>query len=181
MEHADVEEDWTALRTMLHSTTLESLGVPPRKHQDWFDENNAEIQALLDEKHCLYKAYLKDSSSSAKKSAFLNMQETRLCPRAEEIQSYADRNNTKCFYDALKQVYGPQSSGTSPLLSADETTLLINKDKILERWAERFNAVPDQPSSMDEEAIARLPQNKPCPCCSTFPWGNRESHTPPLI
>ena len=168
-EHADEEEDWAALKTVLHSTALESLGVPVRKHQDWFDENNAEIQALLDEKHCLYKAYLKDSSSSAKKSAFLNirrvvqqklrvMQDTWLCAKAEEIQSYADSNNSKCFYDALKQVYGPQRSGTSPLLSADETTLLTEKDKILERWAEHFNAVLNQPSSMDEEAIARLPQ-----------------------
>ncbi|CAM4731240.1 unnamed protein product [Leuciscus chuanchicus] len=108
-EHTDAEADWTALKTVLHSTALESL------------------------------AYLNDSSSSLKKIAFLNirrivqqrlrvMQDPWLCAKAEEIQSYADSNNTKCLYYALKQAYGPQHSGTSPLLNLDGTTLLTEKD-----------------------------------------------------
>ncbi|KAJ3609951.1 hypothetical protein NHX12_022045 [Muraenolepis orangiensis] len=66
--HRRQEADWTALKTMLHSIALETLAVPI--HQDWFDENNAGIQALLDEKHHIQKAYLNDSSSSLKKTAF---------------------------------------------------------------------------------------------------------------
>ena len=53
-----------------------------------------------------------------KKAAFLNirrvvqqrlwvMQDSWLCTKAEEIQSFADSNNTKCFNDALKWVYDP--------------------------------------------------------------------------
>lgn len=168
-EHTDVEADWTALKTVLHSTALESLGVPLRTHQDWFDENDAEIRVLLDEKHRLHKAYLNDSSSSLKKVAFLNirrivqqrlrvMQDAWLCAKAVEIQSYADSNNTKCLYNALKQVYGPQHSGTSALLNLDGTTLLTEKDKILERWVKHYSAVLNRPSCINEEAIARLPQ-----------------------
>lgn len=53
--------------------------------------------------------------------------------KASEIQSYADSHGTKRFYDALKTVYGPQYSGSSPFLSADGTRLLTDKKQILER------------------------------------------------
>ena len=39
----------------------------------------------------------------------------------------------KKFHDALKTIYGPKSSGATSLLSADGSTLLTNKDVILER------------------------------------------------
>ena len=62
------------------------------------------------------------------------------------------------IYGALKVVYGPQLSGSSPMQSADGYTLLTDKDKILCRWAEHFNNVFNNPSSISEEAIAHLPQ-----------------------
>ncbi len=33
-ECTDADADWTALKTVLYSTSLESLGVPARTHQD---------------------------------------------------------------------------------------------------------------------------------------------------
>ena len=81
--------------------------------------------------------------------------------KAEEIQSYAESNNSRCFYNALKTIYGPQSSGSSPVLSADGNTLYTDKEKILKRWAEHFNNVLNRPSSTNEAAIARLPQAAP--------------------
>ena len=61
----------------------------------------------------------------------------------------------KKFFDALKTVYGPQSPGTTPLLSADGTSLLTDKQAILERWAEHFDSVL---KSIKDNAINRLPQ-----------------------
>ena len=37
----------------------------------------------------------------------------------------------KKFHDALKTIYGPKRSGATPLLSADGSTLLTDKDAIL--------------------------------------------------
>ena len=37
-------------------------------------------------------------------------------------------------------------------------TLLTDKEAILERWAEHFNSVLNRPSSINEDAIDRLPQ-----------------------
>ena len=83
---------------------------------------------------------------------------SRLRKKADEIQSFADRNDMKKFFDALKTIYGPQSSGTTLLLSADGTSLLTDKEAILKRWAEHFDGVLKRPSSINDEAINRLPQ-----------------------
>ena len=61
------------------------------------------------------------------------------------------------FFDALK-VYGPQSSETTPLFSADGTSLLTDKEAILKRWAEHFDSVLNRPSSINDDASNRLPQ-----------------------
>ena len=45
-----------------------------------------------------------------------------------------------------------------PLLSADGSTLLTDKDAILKRWTEHFNSVLSRPSSVNDNAINRLPQ-----------------------
>ena len=91
-------------------------------------------------------------------SKLRSMQDSWLSAKAEEIQGYANRQDTKRFYDALKAVYGPQPSGSSPLLSADGSTLLTDKKQILERWADHFNSVLNRPAAINDEAIARLPQ-----------------------
>ena len=58
------------------------------------------------------------------------MQDSWLSSKADEVQSFADRKDMKKFFDALKTVYGPQSSRTTPLLSADGTSLLTGKEAI---------------------------------------------------
>ena len=160
----DPEENWTVFRDTVHSLAMDSLGPVSRKHQDWF-----EIQGLLEEKHQKHKAYLSDTSSVSNKVAYSNifktvqtrlrdMQDFWLSSKADEIQSFADRKDTKKFFDARKTVYGPQSSGTTPLLSADGTSLLTDKEAILKRWTEHFGSVLTRPSSINDGAINKLPQ-----------------------
>ena len=116
-----------------------------------------------------HKAHQDDTSSVSKKAAYSNicktvqtklrdMQDSWLRKKTEEIQSFADRKDMKKFHDALKTIYGPKSSGATTLLSADGNTLLTDKEAILERWAEHFNSVLNRPSSINEDAIDRLPQ-----------------------
>ena len=164
-----IDDRWAAFRDAVYTTSLEHLGQAKRNHQDWFDENEEEIQALLAEKRNLLRAFQNDPTSLAKKTAFTNtrqkvqkklreLQDAWFSKKAEEIQGYADSNNIKLFYDSLKTLYGPQSSGSSPLLSADGTQLLSEKKQILERWAEHFNQVLNCPAAINDEAIDRLPQ-----------------------
>ena len=83
------------------------------------------------------------------------MQDSWLAAKAEK---YTDTHDSKRLYGALKAVYGPQSSSTSPLLKVDGTTLIIDKHAILNRWAEHIRAVLNRPPNINAEAIARLPE-----------------------
>ena len=113
--------------------------------------------------------YQLDQSSAAKNTAFSNIrrtvqtrlrqiQDSWLAAKADEIQKYADTHDSKRFCDAMKAVYGAQSSSTSPLVSVDGTTLITHKPAILNRWSEHFSAVLNRPAGINAEAIARLPQ-----------------------
>ena len=165
----DPEENWTVFLGAVHSSAATTIGHPSRKHQDWFDEIDEEIKLLLDEKHCLHKAHQDDTSSVSKKAAYSkicktvqnrlhDMQNSWLRKKAEESQSFADRKDMKKFHDALKAIYGPKSYGATPLLSSDGSTLLTDKDAILEKWAEYFNSVLNRTSSVNDNAINRLRQ-----------------------
>ena len=64
----------------------------------------------------------------------------------------------KRFFDSLKTIYDPPASGSSTMPNADEKKLIIDKNKIVERWAEHFDGVLNQPSSINDAAIECLPQ-----------------------
>nr|VZI23149.1 unnamed protein product [Spirometra erinaceieuropaei] len=166
-ENASVEKRWCQLRDTVQSTPLAVLGRAPRQHQDWFDDNDAVIRNLLAEKNRLHKVYV-DHPTDATKAAFYRsrrqlqqrlrkMQDAWTARKAEEIQGYADRNEWKNFFSAIKAVYGPATKGTAPLLSADGNTLLTEKTQILQRWAEHFRGVLNRPSVISDAAIERLP------------------------
>nr|VZI36771.1 unnamed protein product [Spirometra erinaceieuropaei] len=167
-ENASVENLWCQMRDTVQSTALAVLGRARRQHQNWFDDNDAVIRNLLAEKNRLHKAYV-DHPTDANKAAFYRsrrqiqqrlreMQDTWTARKAEEIQGYADRNEGKNFFSAIKAVYGPLMKGTAPLLSADGSTLLTEKTQILQRWTEHFRGVLNRPSTISDVAIERLPQ-----------------------
>nr|VZI11159.1 unnamed protein product [Spirometra erinaceieuropaei] len=167
-ENASVENRWCQLRDTVQTTALSVLVRERRQHQDWFDDNDAVISNLLAEKNRLHKAYV-DHPTEDNKAAFYRsrrqlqrrlreMQDAWTARKAEEIQGYADRNEWKNFFSAIKAVYGPPTKGTSPLLSADGNTLLTEKTQILQRWAEHFRGVLNRPSAISDAAIERLPQ-----------------------
>ena len=87
------------------------------------------------------------------------MQDSWFSNKAKEIEAYAASNNSKQLYASLQAVYGRQSSaGSSPLLDAEGTNLLTDKEQILNRWSEHFDGVLNRPSSVNDEALDRLPQ-----------------------
>ena len=77
----------------------------------------------------------------------------------------------KKFHDTLKTISRPKSSGATPLLSEDGSTILTDKDAILKRWAEHFNSVLNRPSSVNDNAINRLPQIECNVLLDEFPTG----------
>ena len=46
-ENVRAEEKWGTLKRATYETAYEILGKPTRTHQDWFDENDVELNSLL--------------------------------------------------------------------------------------------------------------------------------------
>ena len=147
----DPEENWTVVQNVFNSSAATTLEHPSSKHQNWFDENDEEIESLLEDKQRLHKVHQGDSISVSKKAAYSNicktvqnrfsdMQDSWLSKKADEILSFANGKDMKKFHEALKTVYGLKSSGATTLLSADGSTLLTDKYAILESWEEHFNS-----------------------------------------
>ena len=127
LEHSseDVDESWIVFRDTVHSSAMDSLGPVSRNHQDWFDDNDKEIQEPLEKKHQKHKAYLRNTSSVSSKTAYSNicktvqirlrdMQDSWLSKKADEIQSFADRKDMKKFFDALKTIWSPELDQEPP-------------------------------------------------------------------
>ena len=121
-----MESVWCQLRDITYKCSAEVLGFVKRKHQDWFDENDADAQTLLDNMHSTHLAWINDKASATKKNAYhqarndaqrnlRRMKESWWAQKASELQEAADCNQTKRFFDGLKAVYGPRTSGTMPL------------------------------------------------------------------
>ncbi|VDL95926.1 unnamed protein product [Schistocephalus solidus] len=143
-----VENRWCQLRDIIQSTALDVLGRAHRQHHEWFDDNDAATNALL----------VMKNHRRLVQQRLREMQDAWMTRKAEEIQGYADRNEWKNFFAATKAVYGPPVKGAAHLLSADGRKLLTEKTQILTRWAEHFQSVLNQHSTISDAAIDRLPE-----------------------
>ena len=143
------------------------LGFRKRKHEDWFDEKNTSISPLLTAVRTCRQQVLSGRATrsittklravKAKvQAATRDMKTNWWLRKAEEQQSFADTNNTKVFYDCLKEIYGPTQCGTNPVLSADSEQLYTSPEDILRRWKDHFQTLLNQPSCPDDEAIDRI-------------------------
>ena len=146
---AEPEEQWKQMKTILQETTAEVVGLSTRKHQNWFDEADKEIQELLEKKRSCHNHLLAKPDDQAAKAAyktacstlkakFRTKQNDWLTGLAKRTQQYADMVDMRAFYDALKAIYGPSRQIQTPLRSSDGSIPLTDKEAILQRWSEHF-------------------------------------------
>ena len=69
MTAAEPEEQWKQMKTVLQETMAEVVGLSTRKHQDWFDEADKEIQELLEKKGFWHNHLLAKPDDQAAKPA----------------------------------------------------------------------------------------------------------------
>ncbi|XP_076042061.1 uncharacterized protein LOC143025963 [Oratosquilla oratoria] len=139
---------------------MATIGPRKRIHQDWFDENDETIKSLLDNKQKAFIEWQNDPSSTSKRDRFKHLQrqaQTTLRKmqdkwwedKAEEVQRYADTQNSKMFY-------------------TDGSTLLKEKRSINARWREHFCALLNRPSTVESHALDLITQ-KPTVHCLDLP------------
>ena len=138
--------EWQAHSSALLIASQSTLGNIERRHQDWFDDNATDIRSLIHDKNAAYDALLRNPTSRTLRERFSSkhatvqrklrwMENNWRAGYVAQIQSYANINDTKRFYKALKGVYGPRCFSLHPVRSTDGV-LIKNKELILKRWAE---------------------------------------------
>ena len=84
------------------------------------------------------------------------MENNWLAEKAAQIQSYANINDTKSFYEALKAVYGPRHFSLDPVRSIDGD-LIKNKELFLKRWDEYLQNLLNKVHTTDPGFLDDLP------------------------
>ena len=109
------DEEWAALQQVVYNTTKTYLDKPDRKHQDWFDPNDQDLQTLMSRRDQAHQRVLQTGSTRSTTAAYKDAciqrrKRTRALKsdwwerKAIELQRAADRNNMKGFYCELKEV-----------------------------------------------------------------------------
>ena len=163
-----VKENWEELKLAIIQSCEENIGYKTKKHQDWFDENDHILQALIDKKRNAFCAWQNDIANVSKKCAH---QEAKAevqgltrevknkwwTDKAREIQHLADTHNTRGFFSATKAIYGPSTKGPRPIRGRDGTLLKDGRNINL-RWREHFQELLNRHTSVDESIFRELPQ-----------------------
>ncbi|KAM9816523.1 uncharacterized protein ACBT44_010821 isoform 1-T2 [Syngnathus typhle] len=166
----DIEEHWSLLKSSILDTCRATLGYKARKHQDWFDENDTEIEQLISKKRETFRVWQNDITCTAKRQAHSKAKadvQSRVrqiknswwTERALEIQSLADSGDTRGFFSATKAVYGPSHRGQKPLRSKDGQELLKDNESINNRWREHFQELLNRDSTTQSDFLSHIPQS----------------------
>ena len=118
----------------------DTLVTPSRKHQDWFDDQDAEIPNRLEAKHQLFIISLNRIQPQREMLA-LKLSKTVRDPRrmqndwfrnkSEDIERHAASNNSKEFYRSLNAIYDRQPSARSaPMMDAKGNISSLTPGKV---------------------------------------------------
>ena len=110
-------QQWEQFKTLVTESAKLTIGPKKKVHQDWFDENDERIKELLDDKKKAFIEWQNDISSTSKRDHFKHLQrqaqaalrrmQDEWWEKADEIETYAATKNSKMFFSAIKEIYGP--------------------------------------------------------------------------
>ena len=157
-----MEEHWTSLREALSLAAKETIGYKHKRNQDWFDESDESIIAPLIKAKILTRLAFENHPTPVNKDrhrraladcqrGIREAQNTWWWRKAEEIQNYAEQREMMCFYNAIKEIYGPTRSSVGGLKNGEGTTTITDTEGILLRWKSHFeNLLNDHPNIPDD-------------------------------
>ncbi len=164
---------WDIFRDDIYDKAVTILGFSKGKNQDWFDDNNDEIQNLLTLKRNIHAITLHNHlSPQQRETAGLNyklvkssvqkslrqMEDAWWDKLADDTQVTADAKDSKSLYNLLGKAFGPRKSSVAPLRSKDGIHLYSKSSDITCRWREHFSDLLNIPSTVDETIIHSLEQ-----------------------
>ena len=163
-----VDEHWNQLKNAIITSCKEAIGFKIKKRQDWFDENDKQLQEIMGQKRKAFSAVQNDQQSAAKRKRYQeckaevqkvirNLKNQWWKEKACEIQQLADANETRDIFNAIKAIFGPSTYGQAPLKSKDGSTFLKSNADISARWKEHFQDLLNQTIPFDRNVINNIP------------------------
>ena len=152
----------------MYQTASDVLGYPERKHQDWLDEHDEHLKKLLEARNTARQENLQCNTRSRRKKYSkaqselqkytIEMKSNWWDEKAQKLQIAADRKYMKTFFTDLREIYGTKPRGLIQLKAMDGETVLQEKGKILDRIADHFDQLLNNPGDLSEEAKEALVQ-----------------------
>jgi hypothetical protein len=166
-----VIDELKAFKEMVCGAAQLSLQKRTKRSKDWFIDVHGEILHLLSAKNAAHQTALHHPSELHRNQfrrlrGYAQTEIRRLknqwwSSKAEQLQSFIDRNDYASFFGGLKQVYGPTIRGQTTLLDTNGTTLLVDSRAVMQRWHSHFSELLNRPSSADIAWFSQLPQEPP--------------------
>ena len=140
--------EWQALSSALLIASQMNLGNIEGRNQDRFDGNAADTRSLIHDKNSAHDPLLRNPTSRTLHERFFSMRATLqrelrwmennwLARKSAQIQSYANINDAKNFYEAPNGAYGPNIFSLHPVRSTYGVRIK-NRELILAGWAEHL-------------------------------------------
>lgn len=169
-ENSSIEKEWEKFKAVIIETCSRTIGYVTRRHEDWFDTNNENIQRLLRKKRSKFLLFQANPDDQRKKKGWNNIRakvqkEIRVMQnkwwemKSLEIQEYADQHDTKKFFEATRVIYGPSTKGQVPIRTKDGTQLLKDTNSINKRWKEHFETLLNNETTVANETLDQLTQH----------------------
>ena len=147
----------------------ETLGYQTKDNQNWFDDNDNNQRSDRQEMSCLYgmsKPLKLPHTRKAKNKRLRvdvqrqirNIKNQWWIAKAAEIQEFTDNHRTRDFFTATRVIYGPMCRHTASLRPKDDSTLVKDKEGILNLWQEHFFELLNRNSRVEPDTIYRIPQ-----------------------
>ena len=154
------EEKWANIKEAVTESAKTILGPKKRSIKTGLTKTIKPFKNYLAEKRAAFIDWQNHPNCVARRDKFKEcqaraqrelraMQDAWWEEKAEEIQRYADTKRTKQLCDAIKTIYGPLRRGSTPLLSADGSTINKEKEGFHARWQEHFSQLLHRPSVVD--------------------------------
>ena len=141
------------------------IGRSQRKHINWFDENNAQINQLSPPisfeptpQPSLCGRKVTQKQKAALQCELRDMKTRWWSNISAEVECAFCRQDSKQLYSFLRQVFGSPSSSVVPVKS-DGATVIKDPQGIMRRWKDHFADLFFNPSVVvDDAAIDSIPQ-----------------------
>ena len=116
---------------------------------DWFGDQDEEIQKLLKDKKL---------NRNALRERIRAMRNMWFQKKAEQAEQYSQEKNHREFYATLNEVYGPKIKNSHPL-RAKGGVLLTTSEEIKDRWVEHFSELINHHTEVDLSIVEDIEQH----------------------